>query len=73
MKHKRQQNLGKIEWKRTLIRSVQEGSLVVANGYVLLINGRTVLHALALSDDAEAVSPEDRKLIGTALAEYLSE
>jgi hypothetical protein len=40
--------------------------------WILSVNGRPILHAVALSEITEPVSAEDRKMIGQALAEYLA-
>jgi hypothetical protein len=45
---------------------------ISAPAWILKVNGRVVLRAVAMSEITEPVSAEDRKMIGQALAEYLA-
>ena len=62
--------LGRVEWHGANLRSNIEGEGVRA--WILSVNGRPILHAVALSEITEPVSAGDRKMIGQALAEYLA-
>ena len=59
-----------VEWYGANLHSNIEGVTVPA--WILSVNGRPILHAVALSEITEPVSAEDRKMIGQALAEYLA-
>lgn len=61
---------GRVEWHGANLHSNIEGVTVPA--WILSVNGRPILHAVALSEITELVSAEDRKMIGQALAEYLA-
>lgn len=61
---------GHVEWHGANLHSNIEGVTVPA--WILSVNGRPILHAVALSEITEPVSAEDRKMIGQALAEYLA-
>lgn len=62
--------VGRVEWQGANLHSNIEGVTVPA--WILSVNGRPILHAVALSEITEPVSAEDRKMIGQALAEYLA-
>jgi hypothetical protein len=62
--------VGRVEWRGANLHSNIEGVTVPA--WILSVNGRPILHAVALSEITEPVSAEDRKMIGQALAEYLA-
>lgn len=62
--------VGRVEWQGANLHSNIEGVTVPA--WILSVNGRPILHAVALSEIGEPVSAEDRKMIGQALAEYLA-
>jgi len=62
--------VGRVEWQGANLHSNIEGVTVPA--WILSVNGRPILHAVALSEIGEPVRAEDRKMIGQALAEYLS-
>ena len=61
--------VGRVEWHGANLHSNIEGVTVPA--WILSVNGRPILHAVALSEITEPVSAKDRKMIGQALAEYL--
>ena len=62
--------VGRVEWRGANLHSNIEGVTVPA--WILSVNGRPILHAVAISEINEPVSAEDRKMIGQALAEYLA-
>ena len=62
--------MGRVEWHGANLHSNINGVTVPA--WILSVNGRPILHAVALSEISEPVSAEDRKMIGQALAEYLA-
>lgn len=45
---------------------------VALNAWVLAVDGKAILTAVAGSEIHEAVTPENRKMIGQAIAEYLA-
>jgi hypothetical protein len=59
-----------VEWQGCKLRMKSDSPAVPA--WILSVNGRPILHAVALSEITEPVSAEDRKMIGQALAEYLA-
>jgi len=62
--------VGRVEWHGANLYSNIGGEDVRA--WILSVDGRPILHAVALSEIMEPVSAEDRKMIGQALAEYLA-
>lgn len=62
--------VGRVEWQAAILYPTNGGEYVDA--WILSVNGRPILHAVALSEITEPVSVEDRKMIGHALAEYLA-
>ena len=60
----------RVEWHGANLHSNAEGATVPA--WILSVDGRPILHAVALSEIMEPVSAADRKMIGQALAEYLA-
>lgn len=62
--------VGRVEWQGANLHSNIEGVTVPA--WILSVNGRPILHAVALSEITEPVSADDRKMIGQALAKYLA-
>ena len=61
-------DIGRVEWQAANLH----GSGLTVRAWQLRVNGRVVLNAVAMTDIHEAVTAEDRKLIGQALAEYLA-
>jgi hypothetical protein len=61
---------GRVEWHGANLHSNIEGVTVPA--WILSVNGRPILHAVALSEITEPVRAGDRKMIGQALADYLA-
>ena len=62
--------VGRVEWQAANLYPTNGGDSVDA--WILSVNGRPILHAVALSEITEPVSAEDRKMIGQAIAEYLA-
>jgi hypothetical protein len=63
--------VGRVEWQAANLHPC-DGSGSTVKAWQLRVNGRVVLNAVAMTDIHEAVTAEDRKLIGQALAEYLA-
>lgn len=61
----------RVEWQSANLHPC-DGSGATVRAWQLRINGRVVLNAVAMTDIHEAVTAEDRKMIGQALAEYLA-
>lgn len=61
----------RVEWQAANLHPC-DGSGSTVRAWQLRINGRVILHAVAMTDIHEAVTADDRKLIGQALAEYLA-
>lgn len=59
-----------VEWQAANLHPC-DGSGSTVKAWQLRVNGRVILNAVAMSDLHEAVTPEDRKMLGKALAEYL--
>jgi hypothetical protein len=59
-----------VEWQAANLHPC-DGSGSTTKAWQLRVNGRVILNAVAMSDLHEAVSPEDRRMIGVALAQYL--
>ncbi len=60
-----------MEWQAANLHPC-DGSVATVRAWQLRINGRVVLNAVAMTDIHEAVTSDDRKMIGQALAEYLA-
>jgi hypothetical protein len=63
--------VGRVEWQAANLHPC-DGSGSTVKAWQLRVNGRVVLNAVAMTDIHEAVTADDRKLIGQALAEYLA-
>lgn len=63
--------VGRVEWQAANLHPC-DGSGATVRAWQLRVNGRVLLNAVAMTDIHEAVTPQDRKLIGQALAEYLA-
>jgi len=61
----------RVEWQRAILHPA-DGSGITVPAWQLCVNGRVLLNAVAMAEIQEAVLPEDRKLIGQAIAEYLA-
>jgi hypothetical protein len=62
-----------VEWQKGVLRVRDKDDLDCTDCYVLTIDGRTVLRAIVPSHGLGLpVSDADRKLIGQALADYLT-
>jgi len=59
-----------VEWQAANLHPC-DGSGSTTKAWQLRVNGRVILNAVAMSNLHEAVSPEDRRMIGVALAQYL--
>ena len=62
---------GRVEWQAANLHPC-DGSGITVKAWQLRVNGRVILNAVAMTDIHEAVTADDRKLIGQALAEYLA-
>lgn len=63
--------VGRVEWQAANLHPC-DGSGATVRAWQLRINGRVVLNAVAMTDIHDAITAEDRKMIGQALAEYLA-
>jgi hypothetical protein len=63
--------VGRVEWQAANLHPC-DGSGSTVRAWQLRVNGRVILNAVAMTDIHEAVTADDRKLIGQALAEYLA-
>ena len=63
--------VGRVEWQAANLHPC-DGSGITVRAWQLRVNGRVILNAVAMTDIHEAVTADDRKLIGQALAEYLA-
>lgn len=63
--------IGRVKWQAANLQPC-DCSEATVRAWQLRVNGRVILNAVALTDIHEAVSADDRKLIGQALAEYLA-
>jgi hypothetical protein len=63
--------VGRVEWQAADLYPC-DGSGLPVRAWQLRVNGRVLLNAVAMTDIHEAVTAEDRRLIGQALAEYLT-
>jgi len=61
-----------VSWHEGVLEMKPDASLDGVDVWVLKVKGRTVLTAVPSSDIVEAVSAEDRRMIGQALADALS-
>jgi hypothetical protein len=64
-------NAPAVEWQAANLHPCA-GSGATVKAWQLRVNGRVVLNAVSMSDLHEAVTMDDRKMIGQALAEYLA-
>ena len=63
--------VNRVEWQAANLHpSAEAGAPIKA--WQLRVNGRVLLHAVAMTEIHEAVTSADRKLIGQALADYIS-
>lgn len=70
--HEKPQINYSVSWTEGVINLSENESLEGASIWVLKVGDRTILHAVQQSPIHEAVSAEDRRLIGQAVADALS-
>jgi hypothetical protein len=63
--------LGHVRWRRCILHP-EHGGDMGAEAWQLVLDGRVLLNAVAMTDLQDAVTPEDRRLIGESIAMYLS-
>jgi hypothetical protein len=60
--------ISRVEWQAATLHPRDSSG----RAWQLRVNGRVLLNAVAMTDMHEAVTADDRKLIGQAIAEYVT-